>query len=254
MAEAVIFLDDVHLQYHVPQDSARTFKEYAIRLLQRGRLESEAFLALEGVNLQARKGEFLGVIGANGAGKSSMLKLMAQVMRPTRGRVVVKGRVAPLLAMGAGFHPDLTGRENIYLNGTLLGFTRQELEERFDDIVNFSGLGEFIDAPIRTYSSGMTMRLAFAVATDIQPDILLVDEVLSVGDAYFQEKSMERITEYQALGTTTVMVTHNLEKVQRRCDRVVWLDGGRIQFVGDPERAVSQYREYMKKKGAGRVT
>lgn len=251
--DPVIRLQDIELQYHVPKESPRTFKEYIIRLMQRGTLDRESFRALKNVSITVGKGEFLGVIGANGAGKSSMLKLIAQVMRPTSGRVVVRGRVAPLLAMGAGFHPDLTGRENIYLNGTLLGHTREELENRFQDIVHFSGLSEFIDAPIRTYSSGMTMRLAFSVATELQPDILLVDEILSVGDAYFQEKSMERIQAYQKTGTTTVMVSHDLDAVAQRCDRVAWLDNGEFRYIGDPETAVGQYRKYMKEHGSGTV-
>lgn len=254
MNEIVIRIENVGVEYNVPKESARTFKEYAIRVLERGKLRNRAVIqALDGVSLEVRKGEFLGVVGANGAGKSTLLKLTAQVMRPTSGRVFVKGRVAPLLAMGAGFHPDLTGRENVYLNGTLLGYKREDLEERFERIVDFAGLREFIDAPIRTYSSGMTLRLAFAVATDVQPDILLVDEVLSVGDAYFQEKSMERIHAYQHRGTTTVMVSHDLETVKRSCDRVVWLDDGQVQYAGDPQEVVERYRSYMKTNASGQV-
>jgi ABC-2 type transport system ATP-binding protein/lipopolysaccharide transport system ATP-binding protein len=254
MTETVIRVENASVAYQVPKESTRTFKEYAIRLLEEGTFRDQAVIqALDDFSLQVQKGEFLGVIGANGAGKSTLLKLIAQVMRPTSGRVYVKGRVAPLLAMGAGFHPDLTGRENVYLNGTLLGYKRGDLEERFERIVDFAGLREFIDAPIRTYSSGMTMRLAFAVATDVQPDILLVDEVLSVGDAYFQEKSMKRIHAYQRRGTTTVMVSHDLGTVKRSCDQVIWLDDGRVQYEGDPEKAVEKYRTYMKKNGSGQI-
>ncbi len=243
MNEPVIKLEDVHVRYYVPHENVRTFKEYVIRILQRGKIHHDEFLALQGVDLKVRKGEFFGIIGANGAGKSTMLKLMAQVMRPTEGRVWVKGQVAPLLAMGAGFHPDLTGRENVYLNGTLLGYTRRDLEERFDRIVEFAGLRDFIDAPIRTYSSGMTMRLAFSVATDVKPDILLVDEVLSVGDAAFQDKSMKRIRRYQKEGTTTVMVSHAMHTVRKNCNRTAWLDRGTFKFVGDTDQAVDRYLE-----------
>ena len=174
-------------------------------------------------------------------------------MRPTSGRVFVKGRVAPLLAMGAGFHPDMTGRENVYLNGTLLGYKRGDLEERLESIVDFAGLWDFIDAPIRTYSSGMNMRLAFSVATDLQPDILLVDEVLSVGDAIFQEKSMARINSYREQGTTTVMVSHGMETIRTHSDRVAWIDHGQIRYLGDPETAVERYTSAMREREAERV-
>ncbi len=239
----VINLEDVSVLYHVPRENVRTFKEYIIRILQRGKIHHDEFLALDNVNLEIEKGEYYGIVGSNGAGKSTLLKLIAKVMRPTSGRVWVKGKVAPLLAMGAGFHPDLTGRENVFLNGTLLGYSRDDLKERFDRIVDFAGLHDFIDAPIRTYSSGMTMRLAFSVATDIKPDILLVDEVLSVGDAVFQEKSMDRIRRYQREGTTIVMVSHSMSTITDNCNRAAWLDKGQFMFLGDPDEAVKQYLE-----------
>jgi ABC-2 type transport system ATP-binding protein/lipopolysaccharide transport system ATP-binding protein len=253
-SEKVIRIEDVSVQYQVPTESARTFKEFIIRILQNWKINSQEFLALDGLSLEADQGEFVGIIGANGAGKSTLLKLIAQVMSPTSGRVWVKGRVAPLLAMGAGFHPDLSGRENVYLNGTLLGFKRKDLERRFDRIVDFAGLWDFIDAPIRTYSSGMTMRLAFSVATDIKPDVLLVDEVLSVGDALFQEKSMERINHYQQQGTTTVMVSHSLETIKRSSNRVAWIDKGKIKFLGDPETTINQYIDYMNRQESDQLS
>ena len=244
MPEKVIKLEDVVVRYHVPREHVSTFKEYMIRVLQRGRIHHDEFSALKGIDLEIEKGEFFGIIGANGAGKSTLLKLVAKVMKPTCGRVWVKGRVAPLLAMGAGFHPDLTGRENVYLNGTLLGYKQEELEERFDRIVAFAGLTDFIDAPIRTYSSGMTMRLAFSVATDVQPDILLVDEVLSVGDASFQEKSMSRIRKYQQEGTTAVMVSHSMKSIRENCSRTAWLNQGKVKFLGDTDQAVDHYLKH----------
>jgi ABC-type polysaccharide/polyol phosphate transport system ATPase subunit len=251
--ETVILLEDIKVKYQVPTESASTLKEFIIRGVQNRGIRSREFLALDGVSLEADRGEFLGIIGANGAGKSTLLKLIAQVMRPTSGRVFVKGRVAPLLAMGAGFHPDLTGRENVYLNGTLLGYKRGDLEERLESIVDFAELWEFIDAPIRTYSSGMTMRLAFSVATDLQPDILLVDEVLSVGDTIFQDKSIARINRYRELGTTTVMVSHGMKTIQTHSDRVAWIDHGQIRYLGDPETAVERYTSAMRAREAERV-
>lgn len=244
----VINLENVSVRYYVPRENVRTFKEYIIRILQRGKIHHDEFLALDNINLEIEKGDFFGIVGSNGAGKSTLLKLIAKVMRPTSGRVWVKGRVAPLLAMGAGFHPDLTGRENVFLNGTLLGYSRDDLKERFDRIVEFAGLRDFIDAPIRTYSSGMTMRLAFSVATDIKPDILLVDEVLSVGDAVFQEKSMDRIRKYQKEGTTIVMVSHSMSTIKDNCSRAAWLDKGEFMYFGDPDRAVEEYLQNTKDK------
>jgi len=248
--ERVIQLENVRVKYQVPTESARTLKEFIIRSVQNRGVHTQEFLALDGISLEADQGDFLGIIGANGAGKSTLLKLIAQVMRPTSGRVYVRGRVAPLLAMGAGFHPDLTGRENIFLNGTLLGYQRGDLEKRLEHIVDFAGLWEFIDAPIRTFSTGMNMRLAFSVATDLQPDILLVDEVLSVGDAIFQEKSLERINRYREGGMTTVMVSHGMDVIRNQCDRVAWIDHGQIRYVGDPGTAIERYTTAMHEREA----
>jgi len=246
MNNPVIQAEDVFVRYHVPQENVRSFKEYLVRIMQRGKLHHDEFLALKGINLTVNQGEFFGIIGANGAGKSTFLKLLAKVMYPTEGRIWVKGQIAPLLAMGAGFHPDLTGRENIFLNGTLLGYKKEELQKRFENIVDFAGIRNFIDSPIRTYSSGMSMRLAFSVATDKKPDILLVDEVMSVGDFSFQEKSLARIHGYQDTGTTTVMVSHSMSRVRENCDRAAWLDKGEIKFLGAADQAVDLYLEHSK--------
>jgi len=250
--DPVIKAEKVIVRYHVPQENVRSIKEYLIQIVQRGRIHSDEFEALKGIDLTVHKGEFFGIIGSNGAGKSTFLKLLARVMIPTEGRIWVKGQIAPLLAMGAGFHQDLTGRENIFLNGTLLGYKIDELKERFDQIVEFAGVREFIDSPIRTYSSGMTMRLAFAVATDKKPDILLVDEAMSVGDAAFQEKSLERIHGYQTSGTTTVMVSHAMGTIRENCDRVAWLNRGKLEFLGAAEEAVERYLEFSKVKDTSR--
>lgn len=243
--EPVVVLEDVTVRYRVPRERIRTFKEFAIRRLQ-GRLQFQDLLALDHVSLEVRKGEVFGLIGPNGAGKTTLLRLVARVMRPTSGRVWVKGRVAPLLAMGAGFHPELTGRENVFLNGALLGYTRRQIEEHFEWIVDFAEMWDFIDAPLRTYSSGMVARLGFAVATAIMPDILIVDEVLSVGDIAFQEKSAARIREFREAGATILLVSHSMRNVEKMCDRAAWLDHGRIMVMGDVVRVVDKYEEYMK--------
>ncbi|HMY72645.1 MAG TPA: ABC transporter ATP-binding protein, partial [Blastocatellia bacterium] len=193
---AVIRLEQVTVEYRAPRERIRTIKEYAIRLLQGG-VKHEEFQALRNVTFDVREGEVFGVIGHNGAGKSTLLKVISRVLKPTGGRVQVRGRVAPLLELGAGFHPELSGRENIFLNGTLLGFKRAEIEAMFDDIVDFADLWEFIDAPLRTYSTGMGMRLGFAVATAARPDVLIVDEVLAVGDEHFQDKCAARMAEFR---------------------------------------------------------
>ena len=193
--------------------------------------------------MEISEGEVFGVIGHNGAGKSTLLKLIARVLPPSTGRIEVHGNVSPLLELGAGFHPELSGRENVFLNGALLGFSRKEIEEKFEGIVEFSGLSNFIDAPMRTYSSGMWARLGFSVATDTRPDILLVDEVLAVGDEAFQRKCYDRLDEFQERGTTTLIVAHNMDTIKSMCDRVAWLDHGNLMYLGEPAIAIDLYRQ-----------
>ncbi len=238
--ELAISLQGIAVRYRVPHERISTLKEHAIRLLER-RLQYDDFWALRDVNLQVRRGETIGIIGPNGAGKSTLLKVIARVLRPTHGRVWICGRVAPLLEFGAGFHPELTGRENVFLNGALLGFSRAEMQHKFQRIVDFAELWDFIDAPLRTYSSGMTVRLGFAIASDVQPDILIIDEVFSVGDAAFQRKSAERIEGFRASGATILLVSHSPESVQSLCDRAIRLDHGRIITDGLSSAVVSQY-------------
>lgn len=240
--DVVIRLENVSVVYSAPRERIKTFKEYVIRLAKR-QVQHQQFNALSDVNLELLRGEVFGLIGHNGAGKSTMLKLVSRVMKPTSGRVWVKGRIAPLLELGAGFHPELSGRENIFLNGTLLGYSHAEMERLFDSIVEFSEIGDFIDAPLRTYSTGMTGRLGFAVATATRPDILIVDEVLSVGDEQFQEKCSDRIADFRRQGTTILLVTHSSELVQRICDRAAWLDHGKLCGVGKPAEIVDLYHE-----------
>ena len=236
-----VSLENVGVRYRIPSEKFFTFKEYAIRWIQR-RVTYRDFWALKNINLQVYQGEMIGIIGNNGAGKSTMLKLVARVLRPTVGRVMVRGQVAPLLEFGAGFHPELTGRENVFLNGALLGFTHQEMEEKFDRIVDFAELWDFIDSPMRTYSSCMWARLGFAVATDVQPEVLIVDEVLAVGDEAFQEKSYARMQSFRDNGATVLYVSHNMATVEAMCPRAAWLDHGEIKATGKTSEVIQEYR------------
>ena len=240
--EAVIQIENVSVNYRLPTERIGSFKEYAIRKLQR-RVKIEDFLALVDVSMTVNKGDVFGIIGNNGAGKSTILKVISRVLKPSKGRVVVKGRIAPLLELGAGFHPELSGRENVFLNGALLGYSREDMEKVFDEIVAFSELEQFINSPIRTYSSGMYARLGFAVATAHVPDILILDEILSVGDEAFQKKSRERLQSFQEKGSTVLMVSHGLDSMISMCNRVAWLDQGKLQMVGEPGEVVAAYRE-----------
>ena len=241
-AGVAIHLENISVRYRVPHERMGTFKEYIIRVLQR-KVSHDEFWALRDVSLEVRKGEVFGIIGRNGAGKSTLLKVVARVLRPTAGRVWVRGRVAPLLEFGAGFHPELTGRENVFLNGTLLGFSRKQMEEKFQRIVDFAELEEFIDAPLRTYSSGMQARLGFAIATDVKPDVLIVDEVLAVGDEAFQRKSAARMEEFREQGATVLLVSHNTATVKKMCQRAIWLDRGVVRGMGSAEEVATLYQQ-----------
>lgn len=213
-----------------------------LRLLRRnGRAEGEILWALKDVSFDVRAGEVLGVIGRNGAGKSTLLKVLSRIVEPTQGRVDLYGRVGSLLEVGTGFHPELTGRENVYMNGAILGMRRAEIARQFDAIVEFSEVGRFIDTPVKHYSSGMYMRLAFAVAAHLEPEILIVDEVLAVGDASFQKKCLGKMGKVAKEGRTVLFVSHNLTAVQSLCSRVVWLDGGRVAADGGSDQIVSDY-------------
>lgn len=239
----VVKLEHVSVQYRVPTEHIGTFREYIIRLIQK-QVAIRTFNALNNISINVKKGEVFGLIGDNGAGKSTLLKVVARVFRPQKGRVVIRGKVAPLLEMGAGFHPELTGRENIYLNGSLLGHSRGQMEDVFPEIVAFSELGDFIDVPIRSYSSGMYARLGFAVATAYQPEILIVDEILAVGDEAFQKKCNARINQFKEKGTSILYVSHAMETILEICHRVAWLDHGNINLIGAPEDVVKEYRKY----------
>src|SRR5262249_10917126 len=214
-------------------------------LLQRSILRelrpNETFPALTDVSLTVPRGSTYGVIGRNGSGKSTALKLVAGITKPTSGHVRVDGRISALIELGAGFHPEISGRENVYINGIMLGLTKRQIQERFDEIIDFAEMREFIDAPVKTYSSGMYMRLGFAVAIHVDPDVLLVDEVLAVGDEGFTHKCLDKFAEFRRRGKTILLVTHSLNLVERFCAEALWLDGGRAMRHGDPKRVVGAY-------------
>jgi len=239
--EIVVRMENVSVRYRVPRERIVSFKEYAIRVLQR-KISYDEFWALSDVSLEIHKGEIFGVIGLNGAGKSTLLKVISRVMRPTRGRVWLRGRVAPLLELGAGFHPELTGRENVFLNGLLLDYTSDEIAVHFDQILEFADVAGFIDAPLRTYSTGMVARLGFSVATMTRPDVLIVDEVLSVGDEHFQRKCQNRIREFQENKTTILLVSHNTDLIAKLCNRAAWLEHGHLRMIGEAVNVVDHYR------------
>src|SRR5882672_9058126 len=223
----------------------RQFSTLKSALLQRSILRdlqpSETFPALTDVSLSVPKGSTFGVMGRNGSGKSTALKLVAGITKPTSGLVRVEGRISALIELGAGFHPEISGRENVFINGIMLGLTKREVESRFDEIIDFAELRDFIDAPVKTYSSGMYMRLGFAVAIHVDPDVLLVDEVLAVGDEGFTHKCLDKFAEFRRRGKTILLVTHSLNLVERFCDEALWLDAGRIKGSGDPKRIVGAY-------------
>ena len=240
-----IIFQDVSVRYRLPKERIRTFKEFAIQSLFR-KVEYEEFWVFRDITFHVAPGEVMGIVGRNGAGKSTLLKLVARVMKPVNGRVGVDGKVTPLLELGAGFDYELTGQENIYLFGSILGISRHEMNQKLGKIIEFSELGDFIDAPLRTFSSGMVTRLGFAVATATDPDILLLDEILAVGDAGFQQKSLEVIHNFRDSGVTILFVTHNLAQIRTLCDKVVWLDGGKVRAWGDAPAVLDQYEASMR--------
>jgi len=207
-------------------------------------LKTSKFRALDNLSFDIKSGEAVALIGKNGAGKSTILSLIAGVMKPTSGSVIVNGSIAPMLELGGGFHFELTGRENIVLNGCLLGFTKKEIQNKIEDIIAFSELGIFIDQPIRTYSSGMLARLGFSIISQMEPDIIIIDEVLAVGDQAFQEKCYSKINEFRTNGATILLVSHNMSDVEKICDRVLWIEDHKIKANGTPEEIVPHYIEY----------
>ena len=237
MATAAIRAEHLEKRYRLRTGRAPTLKELVLRQI----AHAEVVHALRDVSFSVDRGQCFGVVGANGSGKSTLLKLIAGTAKPTSGTIEVEGRISALLELGAGFHPDFTGRENAYLNGSLLGLSRRETEAAMPAIESFAQLGQFFDAPIRTYSSGMAARLGFAVAVHVDPDVLLVDEVLAVGDEYFQNKCYAKIAEFRGAGKTIVLVSHDIGLIQRLCDRAIWLDGGRVAASGTVRDVATAY-------------
>jgi lipopolysaccharide transport system ATP-binding protein len=247
VSEPVVAFDSVYKSYPLYHKLTGGIKRFIFEFPEALRsMRKTRFSALEEVSFAVRQGESLGIIGRNGAGKSTILGLIAEVIRPSAGKVMVRGRVSPLLELGGGFHFELTGRENIELNGVLLGMTRSEVLKKMDEIVEFSELGEFTDQPIRSYSSGMLARLGFSVIAHLEPEILLIDEILAVGDLDFQKKCLEKMTAFRRSGVTMVFVSHSMSDVEFICDRVIWIDEHRVRASGPAAEVIAEYQEALK--------
>lgn len=240
MSKTMIEVSHVSMRFRMNSDRIMSLKEFVTTAL-RGGLHYEEFTALNDVSFAVEQGETLGLIGRNGAGKSTMLKVISGILKPTEGSVMCHGNVVPMLELGSGFDMDLTGRENIFLNGAILGCDEEFLKRKYDEIVAFSELGQFIETPIRNYSSGMLARLAFSVASVVQPEILIVDEILAVGDAQFQEKSRKRMLELMGGGTTVLFVSHSIEQIREMCSKVIWLEQGRTRMDGTTQEVCDAY-------------
>lgn len=239
----MIKVDNISMRFNLGIEKNFSLKLFFINMFKskKNKPKKEEFWALKDVSFEVEKGEVIGFIGGNGAGKSTMLKVIAGVMKPTKGNVEVKGNICPMIELGAGFDMELTARENIFLNGAVLGYSKEFIEEKFDEIVEFSELRDFLDVPVRNFSSGMTARLAFSIATIIDPEILIVDEILSVGDIAFQAKSEEKMRSMIGGGTTVLFVSHSLSQIEKLCDRVVWLEHGQVKKVGPTKEICKEY-------------
>jgi len=256
MAHPVIELSNVSKRYllrrgwHVKSIRDEVGR-LAMRLVRRGAPTQDDFWALKDVTFSLEKGEVLGLVGRNGAGKSTLLKILSRVTVPTRGTFVARGRLGALIEIGAGFHPELSGRENVFLNGSIMGMSRREVQEKFDRIISFAEIERFIDTPIKHYSSGQQMRLGFSVAAHVDPDILLIDEILAVGDASFQAKCLNKLAELKEDDKTIILVSHNLTNITEHAKRAVWLDGGSVRMIGEPNEVVDAYLEHVTSDGVG---
>lgn len=237
----MIEVHNVSMRFNMAKEKHESLKEYFLAAVQ-GKLQFEEFYALRDVSFDVKKGDFYGLIGLNGSGKSTLLKVISGVFKPSQGTTIVRGTIAPLIELGAGFDMDLTARENIYLNGTVLGMTPKYIDSKFDEIVEFSELRDFLDVPLKNYSSGMVSRIAFSIATVTKPDVLIADEILSVGDFLFQEKCEKRMNELMSGGTTVILVSHSIKQIERLCNRVTWLEKGRVRMTGDVQTVCDAYK------------
>ncbi len=242
MNENAIQVDQVSMHFNLMIERVDSVKEYLLKLM-KGKLLYNDFIALDKVSFNVKRGEIVGLVGLNGAGKSTLLKIIAGVLKPTSGKVITTGTIAPLIEVGAGFDPELTARENVYLNGAILGYTKAFMDSKFNEIISFAELEHFVDVPVKNFSSGMYARLGFSIATMVQPEILIVDEVLSVGDYQFQEKCERRIKNMISNGVTIILVSHSLNMIKRLCTKVIWLEHGKIQDIGTSKRVCAEYEK-----------
>lgn len=239
--EPVIELNNITMKFNMSKEHIDNMKEYFIKLLKR-QLFYEEFTALEDISVKIMAGEIFGIVGLNGSGKSTLLKIVSGILKPTQGEIKVKGIISPLIELGAGFDPEMTARENIFMNGSVLGYSRDFMRHKFEEIISFAELQEFVDVPIKNFSSGMVARLGFSIATLVKPEILIVDEILSVGDYLFQQKCEQRIQQMMQGGTTVLIVSHSIEQIERLCNRVMWLEHGRMKMLGETEQICNQYK------------
>ncbi len=241
--ENAVIVKNLTKQFKLYYDKASTLKE---KLIFWKRNKNEVKTVLNNINIDIKKGETVALIGTNGSGKSTLLKLITKIIYPTKGKVIVKGKLTSLLELGAGFHPDFSGRENIYFNASIFGLSKKQIDERLEKIIEFSELKDYIDNPVRTYSSGMYMRLAFSIAINVDADILLIDEILAVGDQHFQDKCFKRLDELKKSDTTIVMVTHDLDRVNELCTRAIWIYEGQVRMDGNPKEVIKEYKDICK--------
>ena len=243
--DIAVSVENVSMCFNMPRERVDNLKEYFIKKIKR-QLHYEEFYALKNVNLEVKRGEVVGLVGLNGSGKSTLLKIISGILKPTSGKVRVDGTLSPLIELGAGFDFELTTRENIFLNGSVLGFERSFIKEKYDEILDFAELRDFEDVAIKNFSSGMLARLGFSIATLVKPDILIVDEILAVGDFHFQEKCEKRIAEVMSEGTTVIIVSHSIDQIERLCNRAFWIDKGEIVLFGDTEYVANRYKSDMR--------
>lgn len=242
MAEYAVIVEHVSMRFNLSKEKIDTLKEYTLKLIKsKGKREIDEYYALKDVSFTIEKGDSFAILGSNGSGKSTMLKIISKIYRPTSGQVTVNGSIAPMIELGAGFDYDLTARENVYLNGAVLGYQREFMDKHFKEIIDFAELWDFVDVPLKNYSSGMKARLGFAIATIVNPDILIVDEILSVGDAHFKKKCMGKMNEMRDRGVTMVLVSHSIEQVKSTCRHAAWINKGTLMMVGNVDAVCAEY-------------